>query len=241
MKAVILAAGKGTRMKEITATIPKPMVMLNDKPMLEHIIGLVGTAGITEIGLVVGYKKEVVQDHFGDGSRLGVSITYITQEEQNGTGAALHLARDFATGSPIFFSFGDVITPVENYRGMVDYYTDHPCHALLGLNVIDDPYRGAAVYIDEDKSILKIIEKPPRESSRTNLHNAGLMILAPDIFDYTARLALSPRGEYELTDVFEMIRADGKSLKGYVLSGFWKDVGTPEDLMNANRILKHIP
>jgi len=241
MKAVIIAAGKGTRMKEITASIPKPMVMIGGKPMLEHILFFIKTTGITDMGVVVGYKKEIVQEYFGDGSVIGLSITYIEQKEQNGTGAALHLARGFAGGNPVFCSFGDVLTPVENYRGMIDYYQAHTCHTLLGLNITDDPYRGAAVYLDDDNNITDIIEKPPRGTSTTSLNNAGLMILAPDIFDYTGRLTLSPRGEYELTDVFNMIRKDGKSLKGYVLSGYWKDVGTREDLETVNQMLAHPP
>ncbi|MHB9030224.1 MAG: nucleotidyltransferase family protein [Candidatus Latescibacterota bacterium] len=237
MKAVILAAGKGTRMKEITRDIPKPMVSIKGKPMLEHIITLIRGAGITDFGVVVGYKQSVVQDYFGNGSTLGVSITYIEQKVQNGTGAALHLAKNFVSGDPFFFSFGDVITPHENYRGMIDFFHGNSCDALLGLNVVDDPYRGAAVYIDDHNNIIRMEEKPPQGTSTTNLNNAGLMILADNLFDYTARLTLSPRGEYELTDVFGMLRRDSRRLKGYVLSGYWKDVGTPQDLDSANILL----
>jgi NDP-sugar pyrophosphorylase family protein len=237
MKAVILAAGKGTRMKEITKEIPKPMALIKGKPMLEHIIGLVRGAGITEFGVVVGYKQSVVQEYFGDGSPLGVSITYIEQEVQNGTGAALHLAKEYAAGEPFFFTFGDVVTPGENYRGMLEYFRENSCDALLGLNTVDDPYRGAAVYIDGDRNIVRMVEKPPQGTSTTNLNNAGLMVLGGDIFSYTARLTLSPRGEYELTDVFGMLRDESRRLKGYVLSGYWKDVGTPQDLDTANILL----
>jgi UDP-N-acetylglucosamine diphosphorylase / glucose-1-phosphate thymidylyltransferase / UDP-N-acetylgalactosamine diphosphorylase / glucosamine-1-phosphate N-acetyltransferase / galactosamine-1-phosphate N-acetyltransferase len=234
MKAVILAAGKGTRMKHITRDIPKPMVEVNGVPMLEHIIRLIASAGVTDFGVVVGYHREVVTEHFGDGSDFGVSISYILQEEQNGTGAALHLARDFVNGEPFFFSFGDVLTPGENYRGMRDFAESSRSDALLGLNTVDDPYRGAAVYLDEESTITRMVEKPPKGTSTTKLNNAGLMVLSGDVFSYTERLKLSPRGEYELTDVFGMIRDDGKNLKGYVLSGFWKDVGTPEDLASIN-------
>ncbi len=237
MKAVLLAAGKGTRMKEITKSIPKPMAAINGKPMLEHIITLVSQAGVTEFGLVVGYKQTIVQDHFGDGSPFGVAIEYIEQKEQNGTGAALHLAKDFIAGEPFFFSFGDVVTPAENYPGMLDYYRDRNCELLLGLNEVDDPWRGAAVYLDDDDTIVKMVEKPPKGSSTTNLNNAGIMVLPGDVFEYTARLKLSPRGEYELTDVFGMARDGGRTLKGYRLSGYWKDVGTPEDLETAQDLL----
>ncbi len=237
MKAVILAAGKGTRMKEITKSIPKPMALIHGKPMLEHIIEFIKNTGITDFGLVVGYKQSVVQEHFGDGMTLGVSITYIEQREQNGTGAALALAGEFIDGEHFFFSFGDVITPKENYQGMIDYYRSTGCDTLLGLNAVDDPYKGAAVYLDNEKNIIRMVEKPPFGTSTTNLNNAGIMILNGDVFHYTDRLVLSPRGEYELTDVFGMIRADGRSLKGYELSGYWKDIGTPEDLESAQFLI----
>jgi UDP-N-acetylglucosamine diphosphorylase / glucose-1-phosphate thymidylyltransferase / UDP-N-acetylgalactosamine diphosphorylase / glucosamine-1-phosphate N-acetyltransferase / galactosamine-1-phosphate N-acetyltransferase len=240
MKAIILAAGKGTRMKEITQTIPKPMVSVMGKPMLEHIIGFINKAGINDFGIVVGYMKEAVTEYFGNGSSFGINIYYIEQKEQNGTGAALHLAKDFVGDSTFFFTFGDVMTPQENYDGMVKFYHEHNCDVLLGLNTVDDPYKGAAVYLDAENNIVKMIEKPPMGTSSTNLNNAGLMIHFPEIFEYTGKLKLSPRGEYELTDVFNMLRDDGKSLKGYTLSGFWKDVGTPEDLIKANEILKSL-
>ena len=236
MKAVILAAGKGTRMKEITEAIPKPMAQINDKPMLEHIIRFIKHAGITDFGIVVGYKQTIVQDYFKDGSWLGVSLTYIEQKEQNGTGAALYLAKDFASDGPFFFTFGDVITPRENYSGMLDYYAKTSCDILLGLSVENDPYQGAAVYLDNDNNIIRMVEKPPKGTSTTNLNNGGIMVLTPDTFDYTAKLTLSPRGEYELTDIFNMLREDGRILKGYVLSGYWKDIGTPEDLEAINSI-----
>jgi len=237
MKAVILAAGKGTRMKEITKEIPKPMALIHGKPMLEHIITYIKSAGVTEFGIVVGYKSSIVQNHFGDGSSLGVSITYIEQVDQNGTGAAVGLAEEFAGGSPFFFSFGDVMTPQENYPNMLNFYKSSGCHTLLGLNEVDDPYKGAAVYLDEDSNIVKMIEKPPKGTSTSNLNNAGIMILSGDVFKYTSNLELSPRGEYELTDVFGMLRDDGKSLKGHPLSGYWKDVGTPEDLEEAQTLI----
>jgi dTDP-glucose pyrophosphorylase len=120
---------------------------------------------------------------------------------------------------------------------MLEYYHTHPCDVLIGLNVVDDPYRGAAVYIDDDHTIIRMIEKPPRGTSTTNLNNGGIMILPGDVFSYTVRLTPSPRGEYELTDIFGMMCDDGRVLKGYILSGYWKDVGTPLDLETANMLL----
>ena len=148
MKAVILAAGKGTRMKEITKSIPKPMALIHGKPMLEHIIEFIKNTGITDFGLVVGYKQSVVQEHFGDGMTLGISITYIEQREQNGTGAALALAREFIDGEHFFFSFGDVITPKVNYQGMIDYYRSAGCETRRGLSGVGGASDGGGGWLE---------------------------------------------------------------------------------------------
>ena len=103
------------------------------------------------------------------------------------------------------------------------------------MGLLDRPSSGA-VYIDEDNNVLCIVEKPPKGTSTTNLNNAGLMVLSPDIFEFTAKIKLSPRGEYELTDVFTMLHDKGKAVKGFRLSGYWKDVGTPEDLDKINQM-----
>ena len=149
----------------------------------------------------------------------------------------LHLAADYIDKDDFLFTFGDVMVTAENYRGMIEYYHANRCSALLGLNRVDDPCRGAAVYIDSDNNIIRMVEKPPAGTSTTDLINGGIMLLTSSIFDYTSRLTLSPRGEYELTDVFGMLRTENRILKGYVLSGYWKDVGTPEDLEAMRRML----
>jgi len=237
MKALVLAAGKGTRMKEITKERPKPMVLINDKPMLLHIIDYIKKSGINEFGIVVGYKQSIIQDYFGNGDEFGISITYIEQRVQNGTGAAFHLAKNYIGQGEFFFSFGDVITPPENYMGMREYYRTNPCDVVLGLNTTDDPFCGAAVYINNENKIIRMVEKPPKGTSTTNLINAGIMIINSNVFQYTSRIKLSQRGEYELTDVFGMFLNDECCLKGYVLTGYWKDVGNPTDLAIANKIV----
>jgi dTDP-glucose pyrophosphorylase len=166
-----------------------------------------------------------------------MEMTYIRQERIDGTGSALHLARHLVEHETFFMSFGDIITSIENYPRLLDAYRERPCPALLSLARVDDPYLGAAVYVDEDHRVTKIIEKPTRSTSTTPWNNAGIFVFDPIIFEYTANLTLSPRGEYELTEAFYHMLDEGKELRGFPLTGYWGDIGTPEDVEYMTRLL----
>lgn len=112
-KAVLLAAGKGTRMRELTAELPKPMIDVRGKPILAHIVDGLKAAGIQQIQIIVGYRADVVQTYFGDGSRFGLRIEYATQIVQDGTGRVVELSRDFATADPFVLSYGDILIEPE--------------------------------------------------------------------------------------------------------------------------------
>jgi NDP-sugar pyrophosphorylase family protein len=235
MKAVILAAGKGTRMKQLTASRPKPMIEICGKPMLEHIVVALRDSGIGEFILITGYLAELVETHFGSGERLGIRIHYIRQQTQNGTGSAFHLARSLVGTESFFAGYGDIITSLGNYPRLIQDFERKRCDALLGLNWVEDPYRGAAVYMNSDEVITNIIEKPPQGTSTSNWNNAGLMIFSHHLFDYTDKLQPSRRGEYEVTDAIRAIIQDKCRVFGFKLQGFWSDVGRPEDLEIVTR------
>jgi len=230
MKAVILAAGKGTRMKELTASRPKPMIEICGKPMLEHIMVALRDSGIREFVLITGYLADVVETHFGKGESLGLHIHYIRQQVQNGTGRAFHLAKDLVGTEAFFAGYGDIITSLDNYPRLIQDFEQRRCDGLLSLNWVNDPYRGAAVYLNSEDAITDIIEKPPQGTSTSNWNNAGLMVFSPRLFDYTAALKPSPRGEYEITDAIRAMIQDRCQVRGFKLEGFWTDVGRPEDL-----------
>jgi len=230
VKAVILAAGKGTRMKQLTVSRPKPMIDICGKPMLEHIVLALRDSGIRELLLITGYLADRVEAHFGDGQRLGVRVSYLRQKIQNGTGSAFHLAKAFVGAESFFAGYGDIITSLVNYPRLIQDFQQRHCDGLLSLNWVEDPYRGAAVYLDSNGTVTDIIEKPPQGSSRSHWNNAGLMVFSPKLFDYTARLQPSPRGEYEVTDAIRAMIRDRCSIFGFRLEGFWSDVGRPEDL-----------
>ena len=224
-------------MLNLTASKPKPMIELCGKPMLEHILMALRDSGIREFVLVTGYCAKSVEDYFKDGFRLKIKIDYIHQQSQNGTGAAFHLAKDFMDRESFFAGFGDIITALPNYSRLIQNFHRQPCDALVSLNWVEDPYRGAAVYLNEEDRITSIIEKPPKGTSTSHWNNSGLMVFSPVLFEYTGRLKPSARGEYEITAAVQAMVADHRPVRGFKLEGFCGDVGRPEDIEPAARAI----
>ena len=231
-RAVLLAAGRGTRLGALTADRPKPMVPILGLPVLEHILLRLGTVGLSEFVLVVGYRAQAIQDYFGDGARWGWRISYVEQPVPNGTGAALALARDLAGSEPILASYGDILTDVANYRALVDDFTAAPCAAVVGINEIEDVSAGSAVY-REGRRVTQVVEKPPRGTAGSNWNLAGASIYSPAIWPCLASLKPSVRGEYELTEAIGALIASGQEVRASEFVGFWSDIGTPEALREA--------
>lgn len=238
MRAVLLAAGRGTRMGELTRATPKPLLPLAGKPILAHIVDGMIAAGIREFVIVTGYLGEQIEAAFGDGSDRGVAITYRRQERTDGTAGALLLARDLLGEAPFMLSWGDILVEPALYSGMVQRFAAAPCDVLLSVNPVDDPWRGAAVYVDGDGRVERIIEKPPRGSSSTGWNNAGVFVFSPLILDYAARLEPSPRGEYELPQAIARMLDDGREVRAIPVGALWSDVGTPEDLRAVDALLR---
>jgi NDP-sugar pyrophosphorylase family protein len=234
VKAVVLAAGKGTRMREITDSIPKPMVEVGGRPILWHVLSAIAGAGVREAAIVIGHKAETIRSYFGDGGALGLRLSYFVQEVQDGTGRAAEPAREFLKGGPFLFSYGDILTDPSAYAAMAESFRTTPTDLLLAVRWVDDPYRFGVVTV-RDGIIESIVEKPPRGSATSHWVNAGIFVARPIIFDYTGRLMLSPRGEYELPDAFRMMIDDGRVVRAFELEAHWRDVGTPEDIAAADR------
>jgi NDP-sugar pyrophosphorylase family protein len=232
-KAIVLAAGRGTRMGTLTAELPKPMLPVDGRPMLEHILERLGAAGIERVLLVVGYRREAIIEHFAGWKNP--RIDYVEQETPDGTGSAVALGRDFAGQDACLVTFGDIICDPDDYRGMKARF-EPGCKGVLGAKHVDDPWQGAAIY-EEQGVVQRIVEKPPRGTSTTQWNSAGLYVFSPLLFDYLDRLELSPRGEYELTSAIAAMISDGQRLLLYAVEGEWRDVGRPEDLKVAEDIV----
>ena len=221
-------------MQGLTEDCPKPMLPIGDRPMLAHQIERMEEAGIREVLVVVGYKAEMVKDYFAKQPPKLATVRYVAQEKQDGTGSAALLARDFAAGQPFLMTYGDNIVEPHVYRDLLAAVEG--AEMALAVKRVDDPYQGGAVYT-EGARVTKIIEKPPKGTSTTNWNNAGIYVFRPSVFEALDHVELSPRGEYELTDAVHAIVSSGKPVKWYEIQGFWRDIGRPEDLPEAEKFL----
>ncbi len=242
MKAVILAAGKGTRMGELTSELPKPMLKVQGRPILEHILHGLIAAGIREVFIVTGYRADIIEDHFRDGSKWGVRIAYGRQVVQDGTGRAPNLAREFVGTDTFLLTYGDILVKPETYQHMLQRFAEADFTGLLTVTGSQDVTKGGINFFDDQFCLRKLVEKPSPQQleelrqtgwlkpGQTAWYNAGIYIFKPVVFEFTARLEKSPRGEYELTDAINAMAATGHRLAGMKIEGRWVDVRDPEVL-----------
>lgn len=242
MKAVILAAGKGTRMRELTNELPKPMLRVQGRPILEHIIAGIVAAGIRDIFIVTGWRADVIESHFGDGRKFGACIAFGRQRIQDGTGKAPETAKEFVGDSPFLLTYGDILVPPETYPQMIRRFGEGDFAGVVTVTRGEDVAKGGLNFFDEQFCLKRLIEKPsPKQLEQLRRdgwikagdpawYNAGIYIFHPSLFDFTARLQKSPRSEYELTDAISAMIAAGQKLAGLEIQGRWVDVRDPETL-----------
>lgn len=232
-KAVLLAAGKGTRMRKLTAEIPKPMLRVRGKPVLQHIVEGLRAAGVADVLIVVGWHADVVREFFGDGSSFGIRVSYVTQVVQDGTGRVVELARDFVGADSFVLSYGDILVRPENYGRLVALTPG--TEAMVSVKRNEDVSKGGAVFVNENFELIDLREKPQPGEPTSPWYNAGVYAFRPSIFEFTATLERSPRGEYELTDAIRDLAFSGKKVQALELTGDWADVRDPEILDQLNR------
>jgi UDP-N-acetylglucosamine diphosphorylase / glucose-1-phosphate thymidylyltransferase / UDP-N-acetylgalactosamine diphosphorylase / glucosamine-1-phosphate N-acetyltransferase / galactosamine-1-phosphate N-acetyltransferase len=232
-KAVLLAAGRGTRMRELTADLPKPMIEVRGKPVLQHIVEGLRDAGVRQLLVIVGYRADAVQNSFGDGSRYNIEIQYTTQAVQDGTGRVVDLARNFAGDSPFVLSYGDILVDPANYKRLLNLPQD--VEAIISVTRGEDVSKGGAVFLNEEMELVDLREKTKPGEPTSPWYNAGIYTFRPSIFEFTAKLKPSPRGEYELTDAIRALAHSGKKVKALELTGEWADVRDPEILARLNQ------
>ena len=219
-------------MRELTADLPKPMIKVRGKPILLHIIEGLQTAGIKNFLIIVGYHGDAVRNYFGDGTCFGLQIKYATQVVQDGTGRVVDLARDFVGQSSFVLSYGDILVDPVNYKSIV--VLPDEVEAIVSVKQNEDVSKGGAVFVNERMEVTDIREKSQRGEMTSEWYNAGVYAFRPSIFEWTAKLQPSPRGEYELTDAIRGLAQSGKKVRAFELSGEWADVRDPEVLAELN-------
>lgn len=235
LKAIILSAGEGSRMRPLTLTKPKTMLPVAGKPIIQYNIESLRDNGITDILLIVRYKEEIVRNYFGDGSDFGVNISYKTQKDFLGTANAISYGEDFIDDSIIVLN-GDIILDDEIIHEIIKKYNYLSPDTLMLLTEVEDPSAFGVVEI-ENGIIKNIVEKPKREEAPSNLVNAGIYIFNKDIFDKIRETEISERGEYEITDSVSLQIEDNKTVIGHKTSKDWIDVGRPWELIEVNEEL----
>lgn len=224
MKAVILAAGEGVRMRPLTYTRPKVMLPIANKPILEHLLLEVREVGIRDFIFIIGYHGETVRSYFGNGRKWGVRIEYILQMKQLGTADALGMAQGFIDSKFLLLN-GDVLVKGKDIARLI---SKEPTR--IGVVEVEHPENLGVVEVVDGK-VRRILEKVPEPPS--NLVNAGVYLLEQSIFDAISRTEKSPRGEFEITDSLQLLINGGVDVCCDRLSG-WLDVSYPWDILSAN-------
>lgn len=220
-RAIILAGGQGLKMRPFTYEMPKCLIPVRGKPLLEHTLDLLKKYEIRDIVITIGHLGEKVRNHFGDGSRFGVKITYADQGEGfRGTGGALKVARNLAE-SPFLLFYGDVLASI-NLNDLIDFHKSHGKTMTMALTSVEDSSVWGVVQL-HGSQIRDFVEKPKSSQRLSRLINAGIYVVEPKIFDYFPRKNIFRLEE----DVFPKL-AQSDELYGYPFEGQWFDIGTPE-------------
>jgi NDP-sugar pyrophosphorylase family protein len=236
MKAVILAAGRGKRLAPLTDSAPKALVRVGGRSLLEHVLLGLQSAGFEEAVIIVGYLGEQVQSYFGAGQKVGLRLLWREQQELTGSADAALLARDWTGREPFLLTFCDILTQWSNYRALCRAFEARRTDALIGVNEVDDPWAGAAVYLEGDR-VVRLVEKPPPGTSSTRWNNAGVMILTPTVFDFLTVVPPADSGERILPVAVAMMVEAGRDVRALKLSGFTSDVGAVEELNRIEELL----
>jgi len=235
MKGIILHGGHGTRLRPLTHTGPKQLLPIANKPMSQYAIEDLKEAGITEIAIIIGdVYPEKVREFYEDGSEFGIKISYIYQDQPKGISHAIRLCKDFVGNEKFVVYLGDNILR----KGLVDFtqkFTSSNSDAMILLCEVDEPSRFGIAELEGKSKIKKIIEKP--KNSASNLAVIGVYFLTPKIFDIIDELKPSWRGELEITEALQLLMDKGGTIKYDTVTGWWKDTGTPEDILHANQLV----
>jgi glucose-1-phosphate thymidylyltransferase len=234
MKGILLHGGHGTRLRPLTHTGPKQLLPIANKPMSEYCIESMKSAGVTEIAIIIGgIGTQKVKEYYGNGDKFGIKINYISQDFPRGIAHAISLCEDFIGNEKFLVFLGDNIIQKSINEFSSEFEKSNDAATIL-LCEVDNPSRFGIADI-QNGQIKKIIEKP--KNPPTNLAVTGIYFLTPIIFDIIKRLKPSWRNELEITDALDMLLNEKHSISYKMITDYWKDTGTPEDIINANKTI----
>ncbi|HEX6231009.1 MAG TPA: glucose-1-phosphate thymidylyltransferase [Actinomycetota bacterium] len=233
MRALILSGGEGSRLRPITHTNAKQLIPVANTPILFHVLGAVRDAGITEVGIVVGQTADEVKSAVDDGSAFGLDVTYIHQEAPLGLAHAVLAAEDFVRGGPFVMYLGDNVL-LEGITRFVEGFERHGPNAQIFLARVPEPERFGVALLEGDR-VVRLVEKPREHLS--DLALVGVYLFDGSVLDAAKAIRPSWRNELEITDAIQWLIDHGKTVRAEMVSGWWKDTGRPEDLLEANRMM----
>jgi glucose-1-phosphate thymidylyltransferase len=234
MKGIILHGGHGTRLRPLTHTGPKQLLPIANKPMSEYCLESLRDAGITDIAVIIGgIGSNKVQEYYGDGKKFGVKLSYIYQDSPKGIAHAVRLCKGFIGKEKFVVFLGDNIIQKSIQEYVNDFINSDNAASIL-LCEVDNPSQFGIAEIENEK-IVKLTEKP--KNPPTNLAVTGIYFLTPIIFDLIDNLKPSWRNEFEIVDALQMLLNIDQKIKYYKITDFWKDTGTPEDILQANKTI----
>ncbi|MBI4178045.1 glucose-1-phosphate thymidylyltransferase [bacterium] len=233
MKALVLAGGKGTRLRPITHTSAKQLIPIANKPILLYGLEAIAAAGIREVGMIVGDTADDIRAAVGDGSSLGLKVTYIPQDEPRGLAHAVWIAKDFMSGEPFLMFLGDNLIK-DSLKPLVERFERDKPHAIILLAPVPNPSAFGVAELSGER-IVRLVEKPKNPPS--NLALVGVYLFDKTVFDVIPKLKPSWRGELEITEAIQMLLDEGKTVVYRKIEQWWKDTGKKEDLLEANRFV----
>ena len=235
MKALVLAAGKGTRLRPLTNTVPKHLLPVGNKPILFHVLDYIKEAGIKDIGIVVSPdSSSYIEEAIGTGSGWGGQITFIIQPEPLGLAHAVKVAQGFLGDSPFLMLLGDNLIQ-EGVKDFLDEFRASNSDASILLKEVPDPRAFGVAELDSSGRVVHLVEKPKKPKS--NLAIIGVYLFTAKIHKAIAQTKPSWRGELEITDAIQKLLDMGKEIRSHLVRGWWLDIGSNDGLIEANRVV----
>jgi len=233
MKAIILCAGLAKRLYPLTVTMSKHLIPVANKPILFYSLEAMKEAGVEEVGIIVGATRQDIEEEVGNGDRWGLRVTYIPQEDPKGLAHAVKISRDFLGDEPFIMYLGDNLLK-EGLGGFARHFRENKPNALILLYKVKNPSQFGVAIVEEGR-VKEVMEKPKDPPS--NLALVGAYIFDRHIFEAIDAIKPSARGEMEITDAIQFLIQNGYTVESHPVSGWWKDTGQPQDIIEANRFM----